>query len=177
MTGAHEKHGGSGLPTPARLCLWLWVPPLGASLSLWGYLPPAYQPEYFDLWIPPLLGLTETVLKLGAIVISTLLVAGLSRPRQRLGFGLYLCGVAIYLASYFAQILAPDSAWAQSYLGFTATAFTPAIWIAGIGLMVSHGILLPTRWLQFVFWGSSAGFMITHQINASLVHSALSASN
>ena len=160
-----------------RLCFWLWVPPLGASLSLWGQLPPAYQPDYFDLWVPPVLGFAETILKLAAIVISTLLVAGLSQPRQRLGLGIYLAGVAIYLASYLSQILAPDGAWAQSFLGFTAPAFTPAIWIAGIGLMVNNGIGLPTRWLQIVFWVCATGFMMTHIINASLVHVALSGGN
>lgn len=94
-----------------------------------------------------------------------------------MGLGLYLAGVAIYLASYFAQIFAPDNAWSQSYLGFTATAFTPAIWIAGIGLMVSRGIMLPVRWLKFIFGVCAAGFMITHQINASFVYFALSSGN
>ena len=147
---------------------------MGASLSLWGLLPAAYQPEYFDLWVPPLLGLSETALKLTAVVISTFLVAGLSQPRQRLGLGVYVCGVAIYLGSYFAQIFAPDSAWSQSFLGFTAPAFTPAIWIVGIGLMISHGFIVAARWPRIIFWVSAAGFMITHNINASLVYLALS---
>ena len=164
-------------PALRRLCFWLWVPPLGASLSLWGQLPPAHQPEYFDLWVPPLLGLAETILKLSAIVISTLLVAGWSQPRQRLGLGLYLFGVAIYLASYLVLIRSPDGAWAQGFVGFTAPAFTPAIWIAGIGLMVSHGIKLPTRWLQIVFWVCATGFIVTHNINASMVYMAFSGGN
>ncbi|MDJ0824673.1 MAG: hypothetical protein QNJ16_04140 [Rhodobacter sp.] len=146
-------------------------------VSPYGDLPPAYQPAYFDLWVPPLLGLAETILKLAAIVISTLLIAGLSQPKQRLGLGLYLCGVAIYLASYFAQILSPDGPWSQSLIGFTAPAFTPAMWIAGIGLMVSHGITLPTRWLQIGFWVCATGFIIMHNINASMVYLAFSGGN
>lgn len=165
------------MSTLMRLCLWLWVPPLGASLTLWGQLPPAYQPEYFDLWVPPLLGLAETVLKLAAIAISTLLVAGWTGARHRLGLGLYGFGVAIYLASYLVLILEPDGAWAQSFVGFTAPAFTPAIWIAGIGLMVSHGITLPARLLQIGFWACATGFLVTHNINASMVYMAFSGGN
>ncbi len=110
MTAPAEREDAANLPPVARLCLWLWVPPLGASLTLWGHLPPLYRPEYFDLWVPPLLGLAETALKLTAVVISTMLVAGLSQPRQRLGLVLYLSGVAIYLTSYSAQVLAPNGA-------------------------------------------------------------------
>ena len=160
-----------------RLCLWLWVPPLGASLALWGQLPPAYQPEYFDLWVPLLLGYAETILKLSAIVISALLVVGSSQQRHPLGLGLYLCGVVIYLGSYLALIRAPDGLWAQSFVGFTAPAFTPAIWIVGIGLMVSHGIRLPTRWLQIGYWACATGFIVTHNINASMVFMAFSEGN
>ncbi len=175
VTGNADGKSGYGFPALARSCLWLWVPPLGASLALWGQLPPAYQPEYFDRWVPPLLGLAETILKLGAIVISTLLVLGWSRSRNRLGLGLYGIGVAIYLASYLVLIRAPDAPWAQSFVGFTAPAFTPAIWITGIGLMISHGVGLPTRWLQLGFWGCAIGFLVTHNINASLVYAAVSA--
>jgi hypothetical protein len=138
-------------------------------------LPPAYQPEYFDRWIPPLLGLAETIFKLGAIAVSSMLVLGWSQPRNRLGFGLYGCGLAIYLASYLVLIRAPDGPWALSFVGFTAPAFTPALWIAGIGLMVSHGIKLPTPWMRIGFWVCAIGFLITHNVNASLVYTAFSA--
>ena len=85
-----------------RNCLWLWVPPLGASLALWGQLPSAYQPEFFDRWIPPLLGYAET--------FSAIDLRAMIEVERRAGQSVFVTGGSggTILAQRFLQLF-PDA--------------------------------------------------------------------
>ncbi len=70
--------------------------------------------------------------------------------QRKIGWGLYIAGILVYFASWIPLMVYPDSAWSNSLIGFTAPAFTPLIWLAGIGLM---GGWRPYLGLSVVFVG------------------------
>jgi len=76
--------------------------------------------------------------------------SGARAPLQRLGRFVYGTGLLLYLGSYLAQIVAPNSEWSTSLVGFTALAGTPLIWLVGIGLGCTQ-TWLPIAWNRAVY--------------------------
>ena len=108
------------------------LPLLLLNALCWPYLPAAYQPEVFLDGVPTWITLPETI---GRVVVFGLPVVMHLRLRRSPASTALLCvGVLIYTASWAAQILLPDSAWSTSLVGFTAPAWTPALWLAGLSL-------------------------------------------
>ena len=120
---------------PARLVLkngaLMIIPPLVITFGLWGALPLAYSPEFFWKDIPRWSGLFENIFRGVAFGLPGILYFGKSEKGQLLGWYLYTGGLVVYLASYLAQIVYPDSAWSQSLVGFTAPAWSTSLWLAG----------------------------------------------
>ena len=54
---------------------------------------------------------------------------------SKVGIAIYLIGMLIYFASWIPLINAPNSAWSNSLAGFMAPAYTPLLWLVGIGLI------------------------------------------
>lgn len=150
---------------------WLWVPPLAISFAFWPHLGPAFQPEIFWRDIPEPLGLAENTLRFILVGLSFGLQTGLSRSRQRTGLAVYLVGLGLYMASQALIAANPQSAWSTSAIGFLAPAYTPLIWLVGIG-MISERWLVPQIGRSSLFYiGFSAAFIATHVSHAALVYS------
>ncbi len=147
----------------------LMVPPLLLSLSLWPLLPEAYQPEHFGRGLPPSLGWTENLLRVLVFALPITLRARATTPGQRTGRSLYLVGLLLYALSYLLLTGEgdPGSPWATSWLGFTAPAWTPALWLAGIALMCREHRPAQRRWWGFC--AASVAFLAAHVAHASLV--------
>jgi hypothetical protein len=58
-------------------------------------------------------------------------------PIQKIGLTLYFTGTIIYFLSWLAQMYIPQSTWSLSLFGSLAPAYTPLIWLIGIGLIGS----------------------------------------
>jgi hypothetical protein len=102
----------------------LIIPPMVITLGLWGALPAAYSPDIFWKDIPAWLGLLENIFRILVISLPGILYFGKIETGQPLGWYLYFGGLAVYLASHFAQIAYPGSVWSQSLIGFTAPAWS-----------------------------------------------------
>jgi hypothetical protein len=63
----------------------------------------------------------------------------------------------------------PQSRWSTSWLGFLAPAYTPLIWLTGLGLTGRRFYWpWPYRWWLYV--GLACGFVALHVTHASIVY-------
>ncbi|MFT6657169.1 MAG: hypothetical protein ACJAZW_000315 [Maritalea sp.] len=156
-----------------RSCIWLWVPPLVVSFAFWPNLGASYQPEVFWADIPPLLGIVENVSRFLTIGLSTFMLFEVGSRKQRLGLLIYVVGMALYVASQWAIVVAPQGSWSTSYFGFLAPAYTPVFWIVGIG-MIGQKLVFPfAAWRSWMFFSVSGIFLVAHNAHAVLVFGRL----
>ncbi len=130
------------LTTHWATTVWLPLPPLIVSLALWSRLPEAFSPDVYGRDIPGWMSVFENVLRALVFAVPVLFPIG----RRRRGWVLYGVGVGAYVASYAALIVWPQSDWSTSAMGFTAPAWTPLAWLAGIGLIAGPAFF--PRWLE-----------------------------
>jgi hypothetical protein len=158
---------------PARILLrngaLLLIPPTIVTFGLWGALPAAYSPDIFWKDIPGCLGLFENIFRILVFSLPGILYFGKKETGQSLGWYLYIGGLAVYLASYLAQIVFPASGWSQSAIGFTAPAWSTLFWFAGIGLVCARS-WLPIPWHRAIYLSSATIFLIFHIGHAGLVY-------
>ena len=147
----------------------LIVPPMIITFGLWGALPVAYSPDIFDKDIPKWVGVFENVFRVLVFSLPGILYFGKKETSQQVGWYLYIGGLAVYLASYLAQIVYPDSAWSQSIIGFTAPAWSTLFWFAGIGLVCMRS-WLPIPWHRSIYLLSVFIFLIFHIGHTGLVY-------
>ena len=154
----------------AANCFWLMLPPLAISGLLGGLLPPVFQPDVFWRDIPPALAWPESVLRVLVTGLPLLMPLSLQTPRQRLGAVIYCLGVLAYALAWWPLIAMPDSAWSTSAVGFAAPAYTPLLWLAGIGLIGTRADTRLQRWVGRGYAMSAAGFVVCHILHTLLIH-------
>ncbi len=114
-------------------CLWLLVPILAwnAIFSI-KLAHPAFE---FDEAVPQWVLLLENLLRVAVMLLPLFMPLRWDTFQSRVGIAVYLIGLAIYFASWIPLMVAPESAWSSSLLGFLAPAYTPLLWLVGIGLI------------------------------------------
>lgn len=115
-------------------CFLLTLPVMAWNLLFAAVLPPAYQPAVFGKDIPPVIIYGESMTRILIFLLAFLMPLKLTGKTQKAGLALYLCGLMLYFASWLALMYFPDSVWSNSRAGFSAPAWTPLFWLAGIGL-------------------------------------------
>lgn len=145
----------------------LLLPVLAFNAIFAGALPAPFQPEVFWSEIPAPLAWVENMARIGTLALPLLMPIAL--PPRRAGWLLYGIGLAAYLAAWLMLMLASGSGWSTSAAGLSAPAWTPALWLAGIGL-VGKPDWPVVRWAYFI---CCAIFLIAHNAHALLVFSRL----
>ncbi len=135
-------------------------------------LPRGYSPAFFERDIPPLVGITENALRLAVFFLPLLMPLTVEVPRQKVGLGLYLAGLAVYFLAWVVQIHHPESAWSRSVFGFLAPAYTTMIWLTGIGLIGSK-LFVPIPYHPLVYHVMSTAFVAAHTMHAYIVYTRL----
>ena len=151
----------------------LVAPLLALNMALAGRLPAGYQPAAWNA-VPAGVCIAENVLRLPTFLLPVLLPISFSGAVQRVGAVLYAVGAAGYLASWAVQILRPNAAWSTGRAGFLAPAYTPALWLTGIGLLGAEPIIPHLRYLPWIYLGTVLAFLAVHNLHAELVHRRLS---
>ena len=149
---------------------WLLLPPLLFNLALYDRLPPTFAAERFDADIPAWLLTSEMVLRIACFGLLFVGRLGLADPHQRVGAGLYLVGLGVYFASWWAHIAEPDGAWSSSLLGFTAPAWTASLWLGSALLMLEGPLFGSPQRLRELCGASALLFMVVHVAHAWLAH-------
>ncbi|MGD0860168.1 MAG: hypothetical protein ABR912_12680 [Terracidiphilus sp.] len=161
----------SRLPGYLCNCFWLLLPILAFNLIFMRQLPPAYQMGVFWKDIPKAIGVPENLLRTLVMIFPVFMRLRISTPGQKLGLGLYVTGLLVYIGSWAALIAAPESAWSTSAIGFLAPAYTPIVWLIGIGLIGDELQLPRIQFKPWMYWTVSAFFLLFHNLHAFTVYS------
>ena len=152
-------------------CFWLLVPILIFNLLFARQLPAAFQADIFWQDIPKAISVPENIFRTIVMMLPILMKLRVSTRSERLGLGIYLAGIVLYFASWAALIVFPQGTWSSSGAGFLAPAYTPMIWLIGIGLMGNQLQISSVPFNRWTYWSLSATFLLFHNLHAFTVYS------
>jgi hypothetical protein len=147
-------------------CMLLLVPILLWNWAFASRLPRAFSAEYFEKDIPVFITTAENLLRLVVFILPLFMPLNISTRPQEIGLWLYVLGVCLYFLSWLAQMRFPQSAWSKSVFGFLAPAYTPLIWLAGIGL-VGSSLYFPIPYRSWMYCAAAIlflGFHVSHTL-------------
>jgi hypothetical protein len=153
----------------AENCIWLVVPMMLFNAVLMRRLPRAYQTDVFDHDIPRWIRIGENIGRTIVFALPLFMPLKIGTFSQKAGFALYLIGTVLYGVSWGVEIWYPRSPWCRSAWGFMAPAYTPLIWLVGIGL-IGKPFFMPVGYSPWVFLALSAAFLAFHNSHAWIVY-------
>jgi len=146
-------------------CFLLVIPVLIWNALFSRRLPAAYQPEIWDK-VPKTVTLIEDVLRMVVLFGTLLLRLEICTTGAQIGLALYGIGTTAYFLSWILQIAFPKGKWSKSMCGFAAPAYTPLLWLAGIGLIgqeLTVGVGYRC-WIYMLLSSLFVGLHVTHAI-------------
>lgn len=150
-------------------CFILILPILIWNILFSRYLPSSYQPDVFSKDIPSFLIYGETVSRLIIFLLAFLMPLSIQSTGQKIGLYIYSSGLLLYFTSWAILIFFPNTMWSNSIFGFSAPAFTPVFWLAGICLLGnSFYFNLPFKRWPFILF--TAIFLSCHISHTVLVY-------
>ena len=150
-------------------CGLLTVPILVWNVVFTRFLPPPLASKEFWRDIPPLVAYGENSLRLAVFLLPFLMPLEVATVAQRRGLLLFVVGTVLYFLAWVALMIFPQSRWSRSRLGFLAPAYTPLIWLAGLGL-IGRRLYWPWPYRWWVYVGLACGFIALHVAHASIVY-------
>ena len=147
----------------------LTVPILVWNVVCTRFLPPALASNEFSRDIPPLVMYGETTLRIVVMVLSFLMPLDVATGAQRRGLLLFAVGTMFYVLAWVPLMIAPQSGWSTSWLGFVAPAYTPIVWLTGLGL-VGRRLHVPSPYRRCMYVALACGFVAFHVTHASIVY-------
>lgn len=111
------------------------IPILAWNALFVSSLPPAFDPKSFNNGIPSAIMVGENLFRAAVFLLPLFFKLNISTSIGKAGLIVYIGGTSLYFLSWLIQIIAPNSLWSTSLLGFTAPAYTPIVWLVGLSLM------------------------------------------
>lgn len=133
------------------------------------YLPSYYAPTSFNSDIPLWIIVGENLFRIVLFGFPLFLHVNFKLSFANRGLVVYLFGVALYFLSWLAIILSPASMWSTSLLGFSASAYTPIIWIVGLSMMV-NGYYFKLHYSKWHFLLPSLVLIVFHILHTVSVY-------
>lgn len=140
------------------ILLWNWV--------FASKLPQPFQAELFEKDIPVFIVQGENIFRLMVLILPMCMPLSIVTQYQKFGLTLYLAGLGLYFLAWAAQMIFPGSKWSKSAPGFLAPAYTPLIWLSGIGL-IGSSLYFPSpyqSWMYILAAVIFCGFHVTHTL-------------
>ncbi len=150
-------------------CFWLLVPILVFNLLFTHQLPAAYQVDIFWKDIPRAISLPENLLRTLVMILPIFMRLRISTKGQKIGLALYITGLLIYFVSWTVLIVFPQREWSTSMFVFLAPAYTPIIWLVGIGLIGDELLFSKFSFKPWMYWTVSVFFLLFHNLHAFTV--------
>ncbi|WP_428665584.1 hypothetical protein [Runella sp.] len=150
-------------------CFLLTLPILIWNLALTNSLPKTFQPEIFWNTIPLFLAYGENTARTVVFILTLFMPLHIVTPTQRKGLLIYVSGLLIYFISWLLLIFFPSSAWSNSIIGFSAPAYTPLLWLTGIGLM-GNSFYFSLPYKRWIFLTVSVIFLVFHNLHTCLIY-------
>lgn len=152
--------------------IWLTLPPLLWNILFASQLPHAFSAAVFWKDIPPAIAYPENFLRVAVFIFPLFMPLAVVSRRQRVGVAVYLAGLLIYFAAWIMLMVFPQSAWSTSWAGFLAPAYTPLLWLVGIGL-IGDALYFPLPYTWWYYVIGAAAFLAFHISHTALVYSRL----
>jgi hypothetical protein len=150
-------------------CFLLTLPILVWNIVLTNKLPNDFHPEIFWKDIPAFLTYGENISRIIVFILTFLMPLNILTSIQKKGLFIYIGGTILYFASWLILIYFPDIGWSNSMLGFMAPAYTPLLWLTGIGLIGNAFYFnLPYRRWLFIF--TSLVFLTFHNFHTLTIY-------
>ncbi|MBF0497733.1 MAG: hypothetical protein HQK58_14355 [Deltaproteobacteria bacterium] len=150
-------------------CVLLTIPIMIWNAILVDRLPKAYSDENFWKDIPPIIVYGENTFRILAFVLPVFMPLNIATPSQMTGLVIYLVGALAYFSAWAAQLFFPQSAWSTSLMGFLAPAYTPLLWLTGIGL-IGDSFFFPAPYRSWVYITIAFLFVAFHCLHTWLVY-------
>lgn len=132
-------------------------------------LPKDFQSAIFWKDIPAFLTYGENISRAMVFMLTLLMPLSISTITQKKGLFFYVGGTMLYFVSWLTLIYFPHSGWSNNIFGFMAPAYTPLLWLIGIGLIGnSFYFNLPYRRCFFIF--ISIVFLMFHNFHAITIY-------
>ncbi len=116
-------------------CFLLTLPIMIWNIVLTNKLPKDFQPDIFWKDIPVLLIYAENTSRILVFIFTLLMPLSITTSMQKRGLILYVGGTIIYFVSWLVLIYFPDTRLSHNVFVFMAPAYTPLLWLTGIGLI------------------------------------------
>ena len=133
-------------------------------------LPNTYQRPIFWHDIPFWIAAGENLTRTAVFVSPLLMPLHIGRSRHSLGLTVYTFGLLVYLLAWMMQIWYPKTQWSAGRAGFMAPAYTPLVWLAGIGL-TGDSLYAGGVYRSWMYLALSAVFLGFHNAHAWIVYS------
>lgn len=149
--------------------IWLTVPVLLWNAILASRLPPQFLPDIFEKDIPALVLYGESILRIVVFAMPLFFSIGVASKTQKQGAAWYLVGTVLYFLAWLPLLIAPNSFWSTSLVGFLAPAYTPLLWIIGIGLL-GEQFYSSARYRPIYYIAPAIVFLIFHCAHTAIVY-------
>jgi hypothetical protein len=153
-------------------CLLLIIPAMAFNVVFTKRLPPAYQVDVFWKDIPGWLGTGENLFRTMVFILPVLMPLNIKTPGQRAGLGLFLFGTLVYFLAWIVLMFNPNGAWSTSPFGFMAPAYTPLLWLVGIG-MIGDSLFFNVPYTPWIYIVLVAVFLCFHNTHAWIVYARI----
>jgi hypothetical protein len=145
---------------------WLVALPLVLNLALYSRLPKAFGADSFSKNVPAAITLPENALRIVVFAAPFCMRINL----HRLGaLSLYFLGFAVYGGCWLIAVTWQEGSFVLNRFGFTSLAYTPALWLLGIGLSTKvywgHEILV-----RYCYVACSVAFVVFHTWHAHYIY-------
>ncbi len=132
-------------------------------------LPAAFRSDSFEGDVSHFILIGESICRYAVFLMPLVLRLKIFTPRGKAGAFVFLLGILLYFLSWLALIYVPDSGWSRGVLGFSALAYTPLIWLVGIGIM-ADSYYFNAAYSVWHFMLPSVGFVAFHLWHVVLVY-------
>lgn len=136
------------------------LPILLLNIVLAKRLPPPYSTDQFDRPVPVWLLRVENIFRLCVFLLPLMVRLDLSAPLNKIGCALYLIGSLFYFGSWLLLIVKPEVR--NNILLFSAPAWTPAIWLLGLSLMMQQFLIGSFPFSTLYYLVPVSLFLTTH---------------
>ena len=147
----------------------LTLPILAWNVVCTRYLPAPLASSAFNRDIPPLVLFSENTLRIAVMVLPFLMPLDVTTTVQRRGLWLFVAGALVYVIAWIPLMVAPQSAWSTSRAGFLAPAYTPLLWLIGLGLTGGR-LYGPVPFKPWIYLVLACAFVAVHVTHAHLVY-------
>jgi hypothetical protein len=150
-------------------CFLLTIP-----ILLWDYiftdkLPKAFQPELFWKDIPSSITYGENISRLLMFIFISFMPLKIITNKQKNGLLLYVVGVLLYFVAWLILMYLPNTTWSNSVLGLLAPAYTPLVWLVGIGF-IGNALFFKIPYKRWLYFLVVIIFLIFHNWHTYLIY-------